>query len=208
MPRASSRAFVARSGFPVNANPDLDAIPVERRQRLLRLTGELLREAAQGELTRDEATAASRHRHPDRRCQLQIAQTRRSDPGTFARQRANHAARGHPENAEDTKNRRQLTTLESGSSPEPKSGEFYFGTFGEFYFGIDSMAISEVYSILLAGNSGVCWPMSVSTARRHAITALTVTAAFILSAVRKADFSMSQPVFRILCQSLIRHLMA
>lgn len=41
-----------------DANPDLEAIPVERRQRLLRLTGELLREAAQGELTRDEATGA------------------------------------------------------------------------------------------------------------------------------------------------------
>ena len=46
--------------------------------------------------------------------------------------------RDHPENAEDTKNRKQLTTLESGSSPKPKSGKFYFGTFGEFfYFGID-----------------------------------------------------------------------
>lgn len=39
-----------------DANPDLEAIPVER---LLRLTGELLREAAQGEIPQDEAPAAT-----------------------------------------------------------------------------------------------------------------------------------------------------
>lgn len=39
-----------------DANPDPTVIPPERRQRLMRLTGELLREAAQDEIAWAEAT--------------------------------------------------------------------------------------------------------------------------------------------------------
>ena len=58
----------------------------------------------------------------------------------------------HSENAENPKNRRQLTTLESGSSPEPKSGEFSIGTFGDFHFGIDSypLTFAEYFRLLKA----------------------------------------------------------
>jgi len=43
----------------LDANPDPASIPPERRQRLMRLTGELLLEAAQDEITREEATRAT-----------------------------------------------------------------------------------------------------------------------------------------------------
>jgi hypothetical protein len=41
-----------------DTNPDPAVIPPERRQRLMKLTGELLREAAQDEITWEEATKA------------------------------------------------------------------------------------------------------------------------------------------------------
>lgn len=41
-----------------DADPDPAVIPPERRQRLMRLTGELLREAAQDEIAWAEATRA------------------------------------------------------------------------------------------------------------------------------------------------------
>lgn len=42
-----------------DTNPDPTVIPPERRQRLTRLTGELLREAAQDEITWEEATSTT-----------------------------------------------------------------------------------------------------------------------------------------------------